>query len=86
MNHLSAGEKLTPDTEDAEPDHQDEHDRIGNQIAPLIMDRLIIIVAQTHQADSRNIYENNRTAGKHRPENIPNGPSMLSPLRDADPT
>ena len=49
------------------------------------MDRIIIAVAQAHEADPRNVYCDHGGADQHRPKDIIGGPLMLDPLRNANP-
>src|SRR5262245_2198818 len=84
-NHLSTGEELTPRTQHAESNHQGQHDRIGNKIAPLTVNRFIMATAYAHEADPRDVDGDYRRAGEQRPQDIPGGPPVFGPLRDAHP-
>src|SRR5262245_20490911 len=68
--HLSTGEQLTPRSKHAESNHQAEHDRTGNKIAPLTMNPFVMAVAQAHETDPRHIHGDDRGAGQRRPQEI----------------
>ena len=63
-DHLNPGENLTPRTHHAETDHQGEHDGICDHVAPFAVYRLVMSLAQSHQADPRDIHSDNRAAGE----------------------
>src|SRR5262245_29582441 len=85
-NHLNAGVSVTSHTQQANRQCQCKNKQVGDDVAPMAVDQAVVPLAETHQADARDVDRNDGRDSNKATAYIVQGRAVGLPLIDESPS